>query len=88
MLRFGHPEDKESAAGFARRSQQRQKVVDNVVFYYRQYVKPGDWPTELAPLVFFPKNFRRIPLSTLQEAARRLQRIRAGDPTLSLETRL
>jgi len=87
MLRFGHPEDKESAAGFARRSQQRDRVVANVVKFYRTYRKPAEWPTEFAPHCFYPASFQRVPLSTLQEAARRLQRVRAGDHTLPLETR-
>lgn len=77
-LRFGHPEDKRAAIEYEKRSAQRSRLRDNVVFYYRQYVAPAFWPTENAPHCFYPKSFNRVPLSVLQEAARSLQILKQG----------
>jgi len=87
MLRFGHPEDKADAVAYQRRSQQRQRIAENVVAYYCRYVVPEDWPTESAPHCFYPKSFDKVPLSTLQEAARRLQAIRAASSIPPPESR-
>ena len=76
MLRFGHPEDKQAAAEFSRRQQRRDKLVTNVMAYYTRYVSPSEWPTVSAPHCFYPKTFNRVPLSVLQIAAERLQRIK------------
>lgn len=77
ILKFGDLVAKRQAEHFYRNQAKRDKMAENLIYYFTRWVKPEAWPDEKTPVSMLPKCFHSFPLSVIQEGVRRLQEKRS-----------